>query len=249
MDADAEQNELNVIDLVPKKKAKSIVWTWFGFEPNDSEQINIICKLCRDIIRSPDGNTTNLFHHLRKKHPKEHADSQSKKPQIDQPQASTSKLSQPTLMQSFAKATAYEKSSKRWGEITDAVTYYLAKDMIPMKAVENAGFQRLMKVADSRYQLPGRKYFSNTAIPRLYSECRSKLKNKLDHVKFFATTSDLWSSRTSEPYLSLSVHYISDWKLCSATLQATYFLMITQVKLLHKDSETFYKAGDCKKRI
>lgn len=35
--------------------------------------------------------------------------------------------------------------------------------------------------------------------------------------------SDLWSSRTSEPYLCLTIHFIEDWKLCSACLQTTYF--------------------------
>lgn len=95
--------------------------------------------------------------------------------------------------------------------------------MIPIKAVEYEGFIRLLKVVDPRYVLPGRKYFSSTAIPRLYTECREKIERKVQNVKFFATTSDLWSSRTSEPYLSLTIHYIDNWKLCSVSLQTTYF--------------------------
>lgn len=90
-------------------------------------------------------------------------------------------------------------------------------------AVENKGFKCLMKVLDPRYELPSRTFFSNTAMPRLYTECRQKLEHQIQKVQFFATTSDLWSSRTSEPYLSLTIHYIDNWKLCSATLQATYF--------------------------
>lgn len=95
--------------------------------------------------------------------------------------------------------------------------------MVPFKTVENEGFKCLLKVVDPRYELPSRKYFSNTAIPRLYSECRVKIERKVQKVQFFTTTSDLWSSRTSEPYLSLTIHYIDDWRLCSATLQTTYF--------------------------
>ena len=82
----------------------------------------------------------------------------------------------------------------------------------------------LMKVVDYRYHLPSRKYFSNTCIPKMYSECRGKLEQKLANVSYYATTSDLLSSRTSEPYLSLTVYYMtSDWKLRSSKLQATYF--------------------------
>lgn len=107
--------------------------------------------------------------------------------------------------------------------MTDAVTFYLAKDMVPIKSVENEGFKRLLKVVDPRYEIPSRKYFSGTAIPRLYSECRRKMESKIQNVMFFATTTDLWSSCTSEPYLSLTIYFIHDWKLCSACLETTNF--------------------------
>ena len=38
----------------------------------------------------------------------------------------------------------------------------------------------------------------------------------------FATISDLWSSRTSKPYLSLAIHFIDDWKLKSTCFQSNY---------------------------
>ncbi|XP_057216122.1 E3 SUMO-protein ligase ZBED1-like [Triplophysa rosa] len=221
--------EGNAEQLVPKKNSTSVIWKWFGFSPTDTAQTAVICKCCNDKIRTSDGNTTNLFNHLKRKHPKEYADSQI----ITGPHARTSgttkqpettRLKQTTLTKdAFEKGTPYDRTSKRWKDVTDAVTFYLAKDMIPIKTVENEGFKRLLKVVDPRYEIPSRKYFSSTAIPQLYSECRSKMQNKIQNVKFFATTADLWSSRTSEPYLSLTVHFIHDWKLCSACLETTYF--------------------------
>ncbi|XP_044189519.1 uncharacterized protein LOC122968392 [Thunnus albacares] len=41
-------------------------------------------------------------------------------------------------------------------------------------------------------------------------------------MHFFGTTSDLWSNRTSGPYLSLTIPFIDDWKLKSACLQTNY---------------------------
>ncbi|XP_016340495.1 zinc finger BED domain-containing protein 1-like [Sinocyclocheilus anshuiensis] len=96
--------------------------------------------------------------------------------------------------------------------------------MMPLSTVEQDGFRKLVKVLDCRYELPGRKYFSKTALPQLYEECREKLENNLRNVRFFATTSDLWSSRTSEPYMSLTIHYIDEeWGLQSRCLQTAYF--------------------------
>ncbi|XP_060788758.1 E3 SUMO-protein ligase ZBED1-like [Neoarius graeffei] len=214
-------------ELVTKKKCTSVIWNWFGFSPTDEAQTSVICKVCTEPVKVSDGNTTNLFNHLRRRHPKEYAESETIRAAgaatSQPPAASEAKQKQTTVAQAFERGTPYEKSSKRWREVTDAVTYYLAKDMIPFKAVEDEGLKRLLKVVDPRYELPNRKLFSNTAIPRLYTECREKLERQIQKVQFFATTSDLWSSRTSEPYLSLTIHYIDNWKLCSATLQATYF--------------------------
>ncbi len=90
--------------------------------------------------------------------------------------------------------------------------------------MERDGFRKLVKVLDSRYELPGRKYFSKTALPQLYEECRRKLEINLRNVRYFATNTDLWSSRTSEPYMSLTIHYIDeDWGLQSRCLQTAYF--------------------------
>ncbi|KAI7799132.1 putative zinc finger BED domain-containing protein 1-like, partial [Triplophysa rosa] len=95
---------------------------------------------------------------------------------------------------------------------------------LPINAVENDGFRKLIKVLDPRYELPGRKHFSVTALPRLYAERSEQLEQELQNVAYFASTSDMWSSRTSEPYLSLTIHFIDkDWKLQSKCLQTAYF--------------------------
>lgn len=74
--------------------------------------------------------------------------------------------------------------------------------MLPITTVEKLGFKQLLATLDPRYEVPDRKYFSNTALPHLY-ECRESVQNELLAVSFYATTSDLWSSRAFKPYLSL----------------------------------------------
>lgn len=74
------------------------------------------------------------------------------------------------------------KKSKRWKEITDATTFYLAKDMVPLHTVGKDGFRVLIKTLDPSYVLPGRKYFSQVAIPTLYQQHRGKLEAELGTI-------------------------------------------------------------------
>ena len=190
---------------------------------SDEQQRNTLCKICRRNVATKTGNTSNLFQHLRQCHPLEHA-------QLcktgNAPSSSTSKRKpyQQTIMSALSSIAPYEKTSKRHKDVTHAITQFLAKGMLPIRTVEREEFKNLMRVIHPRYQLPGRKHFSQTAIPHLYAECRGMVERDLRAVAYFATTSDLWSSRTSEPYLSLTAHYIDqDWAMKSKCLQTAYF--------------------------
>lgn len=108
--------------------------------------------------------------------------------------------------------------------ITDAVAMYIAKDMVPIYNVEKPGFIHLLKVLDPRYVLPSRKYFSDVALPQLYNSTHQRIAAELDGVLFYSATTDLWSSRVMQPYLSLTLHFINDdWTLRSVCLQKAYF--------------------------
>ncbi|XP_030224922.1 zinc finger BED domain-containing protein 1-like [Gadus morhua] len=77
---------------------------------------------------------------------------------------------------------------------------------------------------DKRYVLPSRTYFNQVAIPQLYGECKAKVVNELENMEFYASTTDMWSSRTTEPYMSLTVHFVNEnFELCNRCLQTAYF--------------------------
>ena len=82
----------------------------------------------------------------------------------------------------------------------------------------------MINAIDQRYEVPSRKYFTETAMPKCYAELCEKVQKELCDLKYFATTTDLWSSRTMEPFISLTIHYIADdWNLGSRCLQTSYF--------------------------
>ncbi len=107
---------------------------------------------------------------------------------------------QTTIDQSFTNAASYGKTSKRHKELTDAVTRFLAKDMMAVNTVSKEGFVGLINKLDRRYQLPSRNYFSHVAIPQIYDTCVKTVSSELHQLDFYTSTTDLWSSRTTEPY-------------------------------------------------
>ncbi|XP_073714924.1 E3 SUMO-protein ligase ZBED1-like [Misgurnus anguillicaudatus] len=212
--------------LIPKKNSTSVIWDYFGFEVTDTEQKKVLCKTCRRSVATSRGNTTNLHQHLKKHHRRIFEECIAKKSteSAASDTQSSSKHQQSTISELFAAVTPYEKTSRRHREITNAITHYLAKDTVPFNVVTKEGFKNLIQTLDKRYTIPSRTYFSQVAIPQLYVECRNKTEAELMHVEYYATTTDLWSSRTTEPYLSLTVHFINDdFELKTRCLQTAYF--------------------------
>ncbi len=95
---------------------------------------------------------------------------------------------------------------------------------MPVNTVSKEGFVGLINKFDRRYQLPSRNYFSHVAIPQMYDTCVKTVSSELCQVDFYASTTDLWSSRTTEPYMSYTVHFLTqDFELRTRCLGVVYF--------------------------
>ena len=137
--------------LIEKQKPKSVVWSFFGYKPNGNgkpmDESKPVCKICCGEVAVKDGNTSNLFSHLKHRHPKEYSELKLNKDpkwcyQNDQ---SSSSSSQPTIKQAFASAQKYPRSSKRWQQLTDSITQCIAKDMLPLHTVDKPGFRKMVE--------------------------------------------------------------------------------------------------------
>lgn len=211
--------------IIPKKgNVSSVIWNWFGFVVSDTEQTAPRCKVCLKAVATKGSSTTNLLQHLKQRHAAEWERCCSLRKEQDRSSPSTATTKQTTVLETFTNCIPYDKKGARWKAATDAVAMYIAKDMVPIYTVEKPGFIHLLKVFDPRYVLPSRKYFSDVALPQLYNSTRQRIATELDGVSFYSATTDLWSSRVMQPYLSLTVHFINDdWTLRSVCLQTAYF--------------------------
>ena len=113
--------------------------------------------------------------------------------------------------------------------MTRAITYYLAKDAVPLYTVERAGFKHMISKLNPRYELPSRKVFTSKEIPTLYTNVRSSVMAELKQIKYYAMTTDLWTSGACEPYITLTVHYIDVNGVLS---QNVFCLKIIQARIL-----------------
>ncbi len=94
-------------------------------------QMQVLCKSCWKTVR---GNATNLHSHLEHNHMELFEDFRkckaiSTKTANEKPSNNKGAV-QTTIDQSFTNATSNGKTSKRHKELTDAVTCFLAKDMM-----------------------------------------------------------------------------------------------------------------------
>ncbi len=104
--------------------------------------------------------------------------------------------------------------------VTKSICVFMALDMRPFSVVENDGFTHLLSVLEPRYQLPSRPHFSQNVLPHLYSEVRAKLVKDMSNAKFIALTTDGWTSRVTQSFMTITAHYITDnWVIKNPVLQ------------------------------
>ena len=113
---------------------------------------NVSCKLCFKAIKFS-RNTTNFRLHLKEHHRSAYkslpADNKSSK-------QSTSTF-QSTILQAMNAKQKIPTASLRWNRFTDAMCYFIVKDLQLLNTVDDKGFQHLLHTIEPRYEPPSRK--------------------------------------------------------------------------------------------
>ena len=82
-------------------------------------------------------------------------------------------------------------------------------------------------MAEPRFTVPSRKYFSNTVIPAIYSQEKEKVQRSLDGVEYCLMTTDLWTAQhQNRSYISLTAHFVDvDWVMQTRCLETRELLV------------------------
>jgi hypothetical protein len=185
---------------------RSAVWEHFLKSEGDQDQP--VCLLCNATVKAPDGNTTNLKNHLKRKHSKvvitpenNDDDKQPKKKK----QAGGSQQQSLTTMW-----TKLGSNSKRHNDITLAIAKYIAADLRPLNSINDRGFQELIKTLEPRYEMSSRTHITEKILPAKYKELKAEVKSTLQSASFISLTTDGWTSRATQSFITVTAHVIND---------------------------------------
>jgi hypothetical protein len=176
------------------------------------------------------GNTTNLRTHIRTQHVTEYTEIEKLHNQeVAQKKIRLSKDSEPntstagaamqkTLKQSFLNQQAsvnmntfskFDSNNPKQIQITEKIAMMIAKDLQPYSVVEDPGFRAVIAAAEPRYVMPSRKTFSEDVIPKLHSDIVTKVKSDVNSAVSLTVTTDAWTSRANQAYLSYTAHFLT----------------------------------------
>ena len=113
-------------DLVSKKNTKAFIWKYFGFIPDENGQPtgNPRCCLCELEVLAKDSNTSNLYSHLRHKHPDTHSVVQAATGTKGKKADNDGR--QPSLETTWDKTKMLSAKSQEYKRLTKSVTFCLA---------------------------------------------------------------------------------------------------------------------------
>ena len=125
---------------------------------------------------------------------------------------------QQTLQQSLERREKYLRNSKQWKKLINSVAYCITKDMMPFSTVERQGFKYMLSVLDEKYNIPCRKYISNTLFFNKRSHWTKTYRSRIFCCNYRPLV-EYWSRALSH----YTVHFINkSWELKVHCLQTVF---------------------------
>ena len=86
---------------------------------------------------------------------------------------------QPTMEALLEKRKIWDINDPRAVKVSHGIVNMMAKDAEPFHLVEREGFKELISSILPNYKMPSRSYFSRSLMPKMYSEMKSSVKEKV----------------------------------------------------------------------
>lgn len=188
--------------LIPKWGANSVTRTWFGNEKSDVDHRCPPQALTQQNFLPP------MEKNLKKNHVKEHEENLQM----------GSKKSHQVLINLRLKC---------WNKLL-SVVHHIIKTHKDNSSHYNLyleiDFAHCSKHSTQGIQSPTKMHLAQVYLSRLYYKCRAKVLEEINNVTYYAATTDMWTIRTTHCCMSLTLHFIQNWTLCSRYFQTGYYL-------------------------
>ncbi|CAH1106703.1 unnamed protein product [Psylliodes chrysocephalus] len=110
-------------------------------------------------------------------------------------------------------------SLPRQEKINSLVLNMIVKDLQQFSIVDDSGFRKLILELEPSYKFPSRQTFTQSLLPKKYETVKQTLHELLHSAEFVTATTDGWTSRANESYISVTAHFITKkWNFHSCLL-------------------------------
>lgn len=99
----------------------------------------------------------------------------------------------------------------------------IVRDLQPLSIVEDEGFKGFVRALDPKYKLPGRKKLTEVHLVKMFSDCKGKVLEALQDASSVVLTTDMWTSLSTEAYLTVTCHIIQNWQMKEFVLETHTF--------------------------
>jgi BED zinc finger len=183
---------------------------WKHFLKNEANKGK--CKYCSKVLSIPTGTTSTLSRHLRCAHPIQYAaysKDQALKSSLNIKNRPKPSGSQQSIVSfGFGKKAKLPATNPKAKTITKNIALMLVENYLPYSLVESTSFRNLMEDAEPAYQVPCRTTFSRSIIPKMYTSTKDIIQQELNKellsLNAISVTTDMWTSRANESYMSLT---------------------------------------------
>ena len=168
-----------------------------------------------------------MIKHVRTKHPIEYQDLRedssrqaNKSERLSDPIPGTSTATvQPTLMQAIDRKQSYRDDSDKKKEL-DLLMKIIVKNLHPLSMTDDKEFKDFVRGLNPRYELPSRRVLTRTHLPNLYEQEVAKISKELEGIDDIALTTDIWTSRQTQGFITVTAHFVSnDFTIRSVVLE------------------------------
>lgn len=142
--------------------------------------------------------------------------------------------SQMTIDEGFEYINSLRDSGHRSEMYTNAITTWMAKDMVAANIVTGEGFIKMFQLITPRYKVPCPNTIKNR-IDRKFVGAKSLIVQKLKEFSSIALTADCWTHQyTNNQYLGITAHGFNGRSIESYTIACLKFTETHTADNLHQ---------------
>ena len=202
---------------VKPSNPKSIIWNYFD-DCHDGE--HCLCKPCNlkgatTKYKVPDGSTKSMRNHLEKEHKAEWLDLKQTEKKRESESATSNKKkqkqenNQPTILQCVKKLIKVDPQGAIQKKYDRLFLELIGCNFLPFKLADSPEWKKLVESLDKSINLK----HSTTYSKQMEKYCLELLGDVMKIIKdncdaSLAITTDLWTSRVLDAYISISTHFI-----------------------------------------